>query len=532
MRLQPQFGTNMNSKFIFKFSALLFCSSINAASFDCTKAGNTFEKAICENHNISNLDDQLSNQYKKSLEISSMPNKLKQEQIDWIKTTRLCADNTECIKTAYTKRISELKNVGSNESTTKADNLFYNVKSPVNSTEDQDGKTLKTIIAEGIGKDIESALKNAAENGLMQVVGTFVDTQKQLEKRTTIIDGVRSETKNLSSTINEYSQGTIKHFETLDVSQTDGITRVSAKIVVRIDDFHAYIKKLAEVEVAVNEGLFVKMSTEKKQNENLSSIIAGIIKPIASGEVIEFSVDEPKQLSELEGKYCSNNCINAIKEIAGGGFVVGFEVKESLSDAFKKNMLKTLESIASEKNQYTYWGATFFNSNLQPIPSIQDTNDVSLLVNIDGIKVPVSKSRHNTDYGIVVDAYKMKGIRDNFLSELNAKDRTFNHLSKTLNIDILDSENSVIHSSDSLTSQYKVIVLPSNIPPSEEYHLLPIGAPHKDRHYTNDYFIYKLLEGQIQSGIGVIYTTKSFKVFMSIDENVLAKAKKIKLYLK
>jgi hypothetical protein len=32
----------------------------------------------------------------------------------------------------------------------------------------------QTVLAQGIGKDVESVAKNAAENALIQVVGTFI----------------------------------------------------------------------------------------------------------------------------------------------------------------------------------------------------------------------------------------------------------------------------------------------------------------------------------------------------------------------
>ena len=45
-----------------------------------------------------------------------------------------------------------------------------------------DNPDLKEIVTIGIGSNFESAIRNAAENALMQVVGTFIDAQNQLEK--------------------------------------------------------------------------------------------------------------------------------------------------------------------------------------------------------------------------------------------------------------------------------------------------------------------------------------------------------------
>src|SRR5208282_2674611 len=56
---------------------------------------------------------------------------------------------------------------------------------------------IQSVIAQGVGKDVESAAKNAAENALVQVVGSFIDVEKQLEKKTQIANGIRAEIKNI-----------------------------------------------------------------------------------------------------------------------------------------------------------------------------------------------------------------------------------------------------------------------------------------------------------------------------------------------
>lgn len=79
-----------------------------AASFDCSKASNPYEKAVCANPTLSSLDDQLAVIYKNARAKSADPEALKKTQIDWIKATRQCASDTSCIEKAYKDRMIAL----------------------------------------------------------------------------------------------------------------------------------------------------------------------------------------------------------------------------------------------------------------------------------------------------------------------------------------------------------------------------------------------------------------------------------------
>ena len=87
---------------------LLLISPGMAASFDCSKASNPYEKAVCANSNLSSLDDQLAVVYKNARAKSADPEALRKTQIDWIKATRQCASDTSCIEKAYKDRIVAL----------------------------------------------------------------------------------------------------------------------------------------------------------------------------------------------------------------------------------------------------------------------------------------------------------------------------------------------------------------------------------------------------------------------------------------
>ncbi|WP_395315869.1 lysozyme inhibitor LprI family protein [Variovorax sp. UC74_104] len=83
-----------------------------AASFDCAKAGNATEKAICADTGLSRQDEAMAALYKRQAEMpgtGQWPTLLKRDQRDWIVVrNRECKGNTECLKQDYERRISYL----------------------------------------------------------------------------------------------------------------------------------------------------------------------------------------------------------------------------------------------------------------------------------------------------------------------------------------------------------------------------------------------------------------------------------------
>ena len=144
-----------------------------------------------------------------------------------------------------------------------------------------------TVISEGIGKDIESAAQRAAEAALTQVVGSFIDSDKLIEKRREIRDGIKTQSKSITSKISEYSQGSIQRLDILDVEEDDGFTRVTAKVTVRIEDFKHYIKETVLAEKKLKQGLLGKLKVKKKQQTNVADLLIDkVIQPILDNQVV------------------------------------------------------------------------------------------------------------------------------------------------------------------------------------------------------------------------------------------------------
>ncbi len=89
-----------------KYLALILLTSLSlfAASFDCTKATTKVEKMICQDTELSQLDEKLSQIYSS---FTLLTKEIKTDQRAWMKKRNTCQD-TNCIKEAYTKRVEEL----------------------------------------------------------------------------------------------------------------------------------------------------------------------------------------------------------------------------------------------------------------------------------------------------------------------------------------------------------------------------------------------------------------------------------------
>lgn len=367
-----------SSEKIFLLLSIIFTiSNAHAVSFDCNKASRVFEKAICSNIELSKLDDELNVAYKNAFSINP---EIKISQRDWIKSSRLCENNLsdldKCIKNAYIDRLVILKNQKSvaaeqpdlsdarvnsslqdknnskNKLLEKNEFTIQETRSGKQNDQYNDIRETKVVIVEGVGTDIPSATQNAAQNALTEIVGSFMDANKMLEKKTEIRDGVRSQTTNIRSDIKEYSQGTIKSFELINIVKQSGLIRATASVAVRMDDLRIYVKKLAEGEVAVSSGLFAQMATEKKQLDSQSKLlIENIFLPIFNGQAINLKVGPPRPLTQVG--YFDRAVSHSFKEKHGLANIVTFMVEVSLKNEFLQSIQKTLSATTTDSTRTT-----------------------------------------------------------------------------------------------------------------------------------------------------------------------------------
>jgi uncharacterized protein YecT (DUF1311 family) len=95
-------------------AALCFMSAglATAASFDCAKAGNATEKAICADPGLSRQDEALAALYQRQLELPDTGpwgTILRRDQREWIAVrNRECKGNVDCLNQDYQRRIAYL----------------------------------------------------------------------------------------------------------------------------------------------------------------------------------------------------------------------------------------------------------------------------------------------------------------------------------------------------------------------------------------------------------------------------------------
>lgn len=81
-----------------------FVPSAQGASFDCGKASTKVEHIICDNAEISKLDDELNAAYKAAIQDKPQAEAIKRAQKQWMMERNDCAD-AACVKSSYESRI-------------------------------------------------------------------------------------------------------------------------------------------------------------------------------------------------------------------------------------------------------------------------------------------------------------------------------------------------------------------------------------------------------------------------------------------
>ena len=77
-------------------------------SFNCDKATTVVEKLICADEDLAQLDVELNQVYREVLEQVEEPQKLKEEQLQWLKSRNRCEDR-QCVQLQYVQRLDQLR---------------------------------------------------------------------------------------------------------------------------------------------------------------------------------------------------------------------------------------------------------------------------------------------------------------------------------------------------------------------------------------------------------------------------------------
>lgn len=83
-----------------------------AASFDCAMAGSDVEHMICDDPELSRLDEALADAYRQALAGSAEPDDLRAQQQRWLEHRRDTCRDRNCLTGSYQQRIGWLEGLG------------------------------------------------------------------------------------------------------------------------------------------------------------------------------------------------------------------------------------------------------------------------------------------------------------------------------------------------------------------------------------------------------------------------------------
>ena len=167
----------------------------------------------------------------------------------------------------------------------------------------------------GRGENYNKAAQNAAKNALTEVVGSFLDSQTLVNKKTIIEDGLIERTKEIRVDISEYSQGSIQSLEIISTYEENALSVVIAKVRVRINDFRRYIQKLSSGSTEVAASIFATVASDMENKDQMMKIfLSKLIKPVAEGKVFSIQIGKPMILQQFfNSQYCLTQKLASVK---------------------------------------------------------------------------------------------------------------------------------------------------------------------------------------------------------------------------
>jgi len=95
-------------RFFLAILSIFFFTPAFSASFDCGNSFGSIEVSICENSELSALDDQLAIAYRSAVAAAPDKKRLQREHLVWISEIRNECEDATCLELAYRKRLAEL----------------------------------------------------------------------------------------------------------------------------------------------------------------------------------------------------------------------------------------------------------------------------------------------------------------------------------------------------------------------------------------------------------------------------------------
>ena len=268
-----------------------------------------------------------------------------------------------------------------------------------NKIDNHSEEIIKTVITKGYGTSIDDASLNAAEDALSQIVGSFIDSETIIKRKKEIKEGIINRSKIINKDVRNYSQGSIKYFEVLDIKNNGPIFIVEAKVGVRFEDLKTYIKQSAFGKKSLeNINLFAEMKSKQNNLNNKSNLLKKIIHPIERGEVTEITIGE---LMSFQDFVESGKCVGAFTnrylvglrywrnidvctKSAIGGMdpekVVIFNFSLKLKDSYLENIYNTFDNISDYQTTIPNNHQDYYSRDVDTAMNVSTGNDVAVII--------------------------------------------------------------------------------------------------------------------------------------------------------
>ena len=311
-------------------------------------------------------------------------------------------------------------------------------------------KLIKTVTANGFGTSIESAARNAASNGLTQIVGSFIDAETIIKEKTKINNGILEQANIIKEEISDYSQGSIKYFEILNIEKNGSIYNVTARVDVRVDDFKKYIKAVANNISRISTiELFAEMGTNQNNLDNKYKLFKKIFSPLVSAEVMETSNGQMQTLeSFITSEECKKTSMYKINKYWCGtnksnfayhlttekSVILPFSIR--LNQNYIDNTLDVLDNISDSK-----FVSTFTYNAYNPVVNkiYQNLFDRNV-----GITINKRNSKMTTTKGFILEDIKKRNQDDKIFWKTIPNLYPY-QLSRRLVINFLDAEGNILY---------------------------------------------------------------------------------------
>lgn len=182
------------------------------------------------------------------------------------------------------------------------------------------------VVAEGVGKTKDDALKDAFRNAVRQVVGAMLDADTQVKNEEIISDEVLT-----------YSGGIVKHYDEVSTKEEKGLFRVNIKATVEKTEL---VAKLKAAKVTIKDvdgkGIFAEVVTDLEAEKNAEALLLKALENYPAN-VIQADAEVKRMPKDKNDKQVT----------------LAYDLKVSVNqkkyDAFVKRLLPILEKTATAK---------------------------------------------------------------------------------------------------------------------------------------------------------------------------------------